>query len=212
MPIGFEAHQRDGARYQWLFGDGTTAVGATVRHTFADANGTLLDGSGRFRVLLHVTDSNGDDTWSSRSVVISNEARQAVTPAQPVAAGWTISNLPNGQTRYDGYIGIAAEGGYTFNLLTSTTAQMIIDDASIVHSPKSQPQVCGSIGDAVQPLRLSAVLRQGFHRITIVKGPEPENAEGNPGSNYPLLLWEGPDRQMQPVPEAAIYHTQAETQ
>ncbi|MFL6306330.1 MAG: PKD domain-containing protein [Candidatus Sulfotelmatobacter sp.] len=210
--IAFEAHQRDGARYQWLFGDGSTATGPAVRHTFSDAKGTLLDGSGRFRVLLHVTDKKGDEAWSSRSVVISNEARSAVSPTQPLAAGWKTSTLPNGETRYDGYIAVPAEGGYTLNLLTSTTAQMVIDDALVVHSPNSQAQVCGSIGNAVQPLRLSAVLRQGLHRITIVKGAEPENAVGNPKSTYPLLLWEGPDRHMQPVPELAIYHAQAAVQ
>lgn len=208
MPIAFQANYRDGLRYQWLFGDGTVAVGAAVKHTFADANGTLLDGSGRYRVPLHVTDEHGNDTWSTRSVVISNQARVPLGLTQPLASSWTVSRLPNGGTRYDAYVSIPADGGYTFNLLTSATAEMAIDDDLIVHSPKPQAQVCGSVGNAVQLLRMSAVLRGGLHRITIVKGPELENAIGDPLSDLPVLLWEGPNRQTQPVPEAAIHHAQ----
>jgi hypothetical protein len=78
MPIAFQANYHYGLRYQSFFGDGTTATGTTVRHTFPDPEGTLLDGSGRY-------------------------------------------------------------------LLTSTTAEMIIDDSLIVHSPKSEAQVCGSV-------------------------------------------------------------------
>jgi hypothetical protein len=212
MPIAFQANYQPGLRYDWLFGDGTTAVGAAVKHTFADAKGTLLDGSGRYRVLLHVTDDRGDETWSTRSVVISDRARVPLALTQPLSSGWTISHLPAGGTRYDADVSIPADGGYTFDLLTSTTAEMVMDDALTVHSPKPQAQVCGSVGNAVQPLRLSSVLREGFHRITIVKGPEPENAIGNPASDLPMLLWEGPDQQTQPVPEAAIHRAQANSQ
>ncbi len=60
------------ARYTWLFGDGTTAQGQHVRHRFPDALGTELDGTGagRFRVLLHVEDSAGNQDWASQSVVV----------------------------------------------------------------------------------------------------------------------------------------------
>ena len=89
---------------------------------------------------------------------------------------------------------------------------MVINDDLIVHSPKPQAQVCGSAGNAVQPPRLSAVLRAGLHRITIVKGPELENAVGSPQSDLPVVLWEGPNRQTQPVPEAAVHHGQPNLQ
>ena len=59
------------ASYQWLFGDGTTGSGVRVRHAFHDSLGTLLDGSGRFRVLLKVTEANGKTDWASRSVVVT---------------------------------------------------------------------------------------------------------------------------------------------
>jgi len=63
------------ARYTWLFGDGTTAVGQEVKHRFTDAlgtelNGTDANGSGLFRVLLHVTDKEGHQDWSSQGVAV----------------------------------------------------------------------------------------------------------------------------------------------
>jgi hypothetical protein len=206
-PIRFQANYRDGLQYHWFFGDGTTASGSEVSHSFPDAEGTLLDGSGRFRILLHVTDGKGEETWNSRSLVISNRTRTPLAPAQPLTSGWMISHLSNGETRYDAYVSIPMDGGYTFTLLTSTTAQIVLDDDLIVHSPEEQPQVCGSIGNAVQPMRLSAVLRKGLHRVSVMKGPEPENAVGDLPAGEPLLLWEGPQQQSQPINQSAIYHT-----
>ena len=60
--VTFTAQPSPGARYTWLFGDGTQATGRRVRHRFPDAEGTELDGAangaGRFRVLLHVEDAS----------------------------------------------------------------------------------------------------------------------------------------------------------
>ena len=60
------------ARYTWLFGDGTTAEGKRVRHRYADALGTALDGngSGSFRVLLHVENKAGAQDWASEQVAV----------------------------------------------------------------------------------------------------------------------------------------------
>ena len=74
--IGFDASlSRAGSgedlKYLWFFGDGTSAKGKLVRHAMPDTEGTLRDGSGRFRVLLKVTDGRGNEDWSSRPVVIS---------------------------------------------------------------------------------------------------------------------------------------------
>lgn len=62
-------------RYTWLFGDGTTARGQNVRHRFTDAKGTQLDGtdangSGDFRVLLHVEDKEGHEDWAEQNVAV----------------------------------------------------------------------------------------------------------------------------------------------
>ena len=56
--------------YAWFFGDGTTAKGRIVRHAMPDARGTLQDGSGRFRVLLKVTDEDGNVDWASNAVIV----------------------------------------------------------------------------------------------------------------------------------------------
>ena len=205
-PVLFRAKYQDGVHYQWLFGDGTTAAGVEVRHAFPDTQGTLLDGSGRYRVLLHVTGRNRKESWSSRPVVVSGRPYRALSLSGTLTSGWAVSPVADGGTRYDGYLSIPADGGYTFTMLTSRTAQMTIDSSLLLHSPEKQPEVCGSAGDAVQPLRISAALRKGLHHITIVQGSEPENAVAMPPSQLPLLLWEGPDLLSQPVPKTAIYH------
>jgi hypothetical protein len=76
--VTFTAQENPGARYTWLFGDGTLGTGRSVNHKFPDAEGTLLDGAatgaGRFRVLLHVEERSGnpDSTnqdWAAQGVV-----------------------------------------------------------------------------------------------------------------------------------------------
>lgn len=66
-------------RYKWFFGDGSTAQGRQVRHRFADAKGTELNtddanGTGSFRVLLHVQDTKGDkqgnEDWAEQNVAV----------------------------------------------------------------------------------------------------------------------------------------------
>jgi hypothetical protein len=74
------------ARYQWFFGDGTTAQGRLVRHRYADAKGTNLDtaddnGAGRFRVLLQVTDRQGNkqsnEDWAEQDVAVVGQWHDA---------------------------------------------------------------------------------------------------------------------------------------
>ena len=43
--VTFTAKEAPGAQYTWLFGDGTSAHGRSVRHRFPDALGTELDGT-----------------------------------------------------------------------------------------------------------------------------------------------------------------------
>ena len=66
--------------YDWLFGDGTHATGRVAHHKFPDAAGTLRDGSGRFRVLLKVTDDQGNINWASRPLFVA----ESLQPAEPV--------------------------------------------------------------------------------------------------------------------------------
>ena len=76
--VTFTAQAMTGGSYTWLFGDGTEGHGRKVRHKFADAEGTELDGSGRFRVLLHVEDGEGRQDWAGQGVVAVGAWHDAV--------------------------------------------------------------------------------------------------------------------------------------
>ncbi len=91
----FTAQAAPHAKYTWLFGDGTTAHGRKVAHTYADADGTELDGThsaGRFRVLLHVENSDGGQDWAAQGVVVVAQWHEAVSPAGALEPGlaWRI--------------------------------------------------------------------------------------------------------------------------
>jgi hypothetical protein len=73
----------DGLRFDWTFGDGTYASGLNVTHRFPDKYGTLRDGSGRFRVLLHVT-GDGRSRWAYAPVIL---AAKLEAPADDDIAG-----------------------------------------------------------------------------------------------------------------------------
>ncbi len=93
--VRLRAEQALGARYEWLFGDGTTASGRVVHHRFPDAKGTELDGrngAGRFRVLLHVTDKAGHQDWAAQGLVAVAEWHEAVKPSGALTPGlaWKI--------------------------------------------------------------------------------------------------------------------------
>jgi hypothetical protein len=109
--VTFTAQSSPGARYTWLFGDGSKASGRRVTHRFPDAEGTELDGTGngagRFRVLLHVDEraSRPDTTnqdWAAQGVVAVAHWHEAASAAGPMLAGlaWHIypgewTELPN---------------------------------------------------------------------------------------------------------------------
>jgi len=195
-----------GWRYEWLFGDGTTAVGSQVQHAFPDAEGTLLDGSGRFRVLVHATRAPHDEVWVSRSVAVGRQPVPADAVPEPVVPG--VARVDTGRaTEYDGWVRIPADGGYSLTLLTSRRATMIVDNLPPVRSPEVRIEVCGSLGDAVLPTQISAALLAGLHRIRIELDPGVENvAQSNLGDGAPLLLWEGPGILPEAIPGAALVH------
>jgi hypothetical protein len=201
----FSASGGPGPQYHWLFGDGSSADGPVIRHAFPDAQGTLLDGTGRFRVLLRVTDDAGHESWSSQSIVVSTSPQPAMPALDAHALLPGLVPLSANPKDYDGYLKVPADGGYTLTMLTSTTASLSIDGVR-AQSPRPRPQVCGSPGNAVQPIRLSVALSGGLHHITIERGPEIENATTGAASDMPLLLWEGPGILRQRVPTSALFH------
>jgi hypothetical protein len=195
-----------GWKYQWSFGDGTAADGAAVRHAFSDTEGTLLDGSGRFRVLLRATRTPHDEVWISRGIVVGASSVAAVNASAAAAPGVERTDVGRA-TEYNGWVRIPADGGYTITLLTSRKARLRVDDLPPAESPELRIQVCGSMGDAVQPVRLSASLAAGLHRIRVELDPGVENEPaGNLGTGGPALFWEGPGILPEPVPKNALAH------
>jgi hypothetical protein len=67
--VTLTAQLSPGAHFIWEFGDGSEAAGQRVQHRFPDAQGTELDGSGRFRVLLEAEDAKGKRDWAAQPVV-----------------------------------------------------------------------------------------------------------------------------------------------
>jgi hypothetical protein len=95
--VGFTAKASPGARYTWLFGDGTIGHGRQTHHRFPDAEGTELDGkngAGRFRVLLHVEGKGGQQDWAAQGVVAVAKWHDARPPAVPTATGLTWKIYP----------------------------------------------------------------------------------------------------------------------
>jgi hypothetical protein len=95
--VGFTAKASPGARYTWLFGDGTVGHGLRVHHQFTDADGTELDGrngAGRFRVLLHVEDKAGQQDWAAQGVVAVAHCHDGVNTGVQALAGLTWKIYP----------------------------------------------------------------------------------------------------------------------
>ncbi|HKR28211.1 MAG TPA: hypothetical protein VJS11_12185 [Acidobacteriaceae bacterium] len=201
----------EGWQYEWLFGDGTTARGTVVRHVFPDTQGTLLDGSGRFRVLLRASKTGQDEVWASRSVVVARTLAPASTPPDQTSPGLHSTPLRNGQgTAWDGWLRVPADGGYTITLVSSLSGKLQIDDAPAAASPEPRMQVCGFFGDAVQPTQLTAALQAGLHRIHIEIGTGIENSTAG-ADGQPVLYWDGPATPLELIPADALVNVPGAT-
>jgi hypothetical protein len=86
-------------QFHWFFGDGERASGRRVKHRFPDTDGTLLDGSGRFRVLLEAQDAAGHALWTYTPVIVSQTLQPAHTAVGAVAQpglGYSYAALTDG--------------------------------------------------------------------------------------------------------------------
>lgn len=186
--------KKSGLHFHWLFGDGGVGDGSEVHHVYSDFEGTLLDGSGRFRVNLHVTDDEGHQSWNSQTLLIADSLHPSIPSPAPETTKRDVDFVRN--------VRVPVDGGYTFTLLSSTTATLAIDDLPAAKSPKPRPQVCGSPGNAVQSTRFSIALSAGLHTIRVARDNLPENAPTTLGE--PDLYWEGPGISRQPIPRSAL--------
>lgn len=151
------------ASYRWTFGDGTSAQGRDVTHLFTDADGTMRDGSGRFRVLLSTVASDKTVRWDARSMV--------VTPVYKPATGGSLT--------------VQETGGYTFYLIANDPAKVTLDGEILLASPTPKPQVCGMVGNMAQLAVKSVGLMTGPHSLRI------ERTRDTGEDNF-ALFWEGP--------------------
>jgi hypothetical protein len=232
--VTFTAQLSPGARYTWLFGDGTQATGRRVRHRFPDAEGTELDGgangAGRFRVLLHVVDEQGNQDWAAQGVVAVGKWREAVKPLGETLPGlrWVIypgtwSELPH----------LAAEHA----VLTGEGLNLRVEARGFTHYAAAWEGFLDLPADGGYSFHLLA--RDGA-RLTIdgvevaKTGPPFAQVCGSPGNamrydlgslglraglhtihleglhsaseGAPRLLWEGPGLPLTDVPPAAFSH------
>lgn len=104
-PVTFTAQLVRGARYTWLFGDGTEARGRRVVHSFPDAEGTQLDGTGRFRVLLHVEDRKGREDWAAQGVVAVARWHESASFVGSVLPGLAWKIYPGAWTELPNFTG-----------------------------------------------------------------------------------------------------------
>ena len=72
-----------------------------MKHRFADAEGTQLDGAngaGRFRVVLHARDNQGREDWAAQGVVAVAQWHDAVPTPGPTLAGLDFKIYPGAWT------------------------------------------------------------------------------------------------------------------
>jgi hypothetical protein len=210
-------------KYEWSFGDGTFAKGRVVKHKFPDTDGTLLDGSGRFRVLLHVSDPAGRNAWAYQPVVVASALQPALSPPSGLQSGvsWQVfdegaeiagangvtpefsvdalQRKTNYRAEFSGVVDVPADGGYVLTMMATDAGSLEVDGKVVATTPAAFQQVCGLAGVAVRPAIGSVALAKGLHRIEIVD----EHGEGADGFR---VMWQGPGMAEQEIPAAALFH------
>jgi hypothetical protein len=102
-------------------------------------------------------------------------------------------------TAWDGLIDIPADGGYTFHLIESDAARLVVDGVEVAKTGPPFAQVCGSPGNALRYDHGSLGLRAGKHTLHL-------ESLHSVSQGSPRLLWEGPALPLTDVPSAAFSH------
>ena len=100
---------------------------------------------------------------------------------------------------FEGYLRVPASGGYSFSGLSRDGSRLDIEDTEVAHSPTPWPQVCGSVGNAVQAASGSVGLASGMHAIRI-------EVTQTTGEDAFDLLWQGPGIPLSKLPEGVLFH------
>ena len=208
------------SQYHWTFGDGSAATGRRVTHRFPDTDGTLLDGSGRFRVLLEVTTAGDRHARAYYPVIVNNALRPAAAsaagsaglaytykgagePVAGVAATLALTAVPHADADYsvtfEGDLQVPADGGYSFWLVANEAATLELDGAAIAANKAPIVQVCGLAGMAAQGITASVALARGPHHLRVTE------THGKGKDDF-RLLWQGPGFDLQPVSATALSH------
>jgi hypothetical protein len=221
-----------GARYTWLFGDGTTAHGRKVKHRFADAMGTELDGkdAGSFRVLLHVEDAQQHQDWASQliPVVARFEPAAQQTETQPGLQWQNQAGDWLGKPFADGSVinGVADGLTHAQPVITGTSTQ---DYYGFLETPKDggynltlldrdgarlsiDGKLVAQTADPFPEVCGSTLNAMRIARVTIGlragKHLLKLEALQNASADSPRLLWEGPGIGLTDVPSSAFSHQQ----
>ncbi len=234
--VTFTAGPATHAHFTWLFGDGTQAHGRKVTHTFADADGTDLDGAngaGRFRVLLHVEGKNQDQDWAAQGVVVVAQWHEAAVPVGPNVPGlawrlypgsWTelpdlskesvvfngespsIDVDPHGFTRY----ATTWDGYIDVPVDGGYTFHLMARDGARVAIDGAEIAKTGPPFAQVCGVAGNAV-RYDRGSIGLRAGMHTLHLEGLhfASQGTPRLLWEGPGLPLADVPDAAFSHAKA---
>ncbi len=208
-----------GLHYEWIFGDGTEKAGRSVKHRFHDADGTLLDGSGLYRVLLHVSSDTGRNTWVSVPTVVRTtqipalvssvgtsgvayEVTGAGQAALPQAATGRVSSLSLAQVphplsdyavAFSAYVNVPDDGGYVFTVIGNGAGSLEVDGSKLGFAPEPLPQVCGLPGNAARVFAVPVELAKGLHHLRIT---DPHGT----GIDDFQVLWQGPGIPLSPIP------------
>jgi hypothetical protein len=208
--------------YIWLFGDGTRAKGRKVKHHFPDAEGTLLDNSGLYRVLLHVSDDNDRNTWMYVPLMISNTQEPALaqtaghpgvlyrlkTANEEAFRSGSVTTLSLDQvhppkTNYSvGFstnVDVPQDGGYVFTVIANDASSIAMDGKTLGKSAAPFAQVCGLAGNAAQAVTVAVELSKGLHQLDVTES----HAEGIDDFK---VLWQEPGQPIAPIPANRLSH------
>jgi PKD repeat protein len=196
----------DGAvvSYAWDFGDGTSGVGPTPGHTYAQA--------GTYSVTLTVTDDDGGTSSHTAPVTVSGTAPQVVLAADrfertvvggwgtaDVGGPWTVSTAAGVSSVLDGkartVLGAPSTSrSSTLAGVSSTETDMLLDlsldrlptgsGASVYHSSLTRRISGSSYYRAMVRVLSTGAVRASLHRMVAGTGLQLGNEITLPGITY----------------------------